>query len=134
MRLALDPVWKNPRMFEAKVLVPAGIVINVGIVAPITALTGTVFPGGADQVMLPHGLNEEWIQGCRRLAARQIFKEPNYPIAKPDPIILGDSKRICPSCCDTNTVKLDESERFEIIGVRGGKYTHCLNENCGYYW
>lgn len=53
VRLALDPGWLNTKMFEAKLLVPAGTRLSVGIVASVTLPIGTILPGGADQLLLP---------------------------------------------------------------------------------
>lgn len=138
IRLALDPRWKNIRMYEAKVIVPVETIINVGIVAPITTVDGTVLSGGAEQIMLPYNWSEGWIVGYRRVAARQLQVVPKYPLKTPNPVVLNDvRKAICPMCCDTNTVKLSANEKFTITGCNGGEYTmklHCLNEDCGYYW
>lgn len=138
IRLALDQRWKNTRMYEAKVVVPPGTTISVGIVAPITTVDGKVFAGGADQILLPYNWNENWIIGYRRVSARQLQVEPRYYTKDPVNIIINEAhKAVCPMCCDTNTVKLAESERFIITGRNGGVYTmklHCLNANCGYYW
>lgn len=138
IRLALDQRWKNTRMYEAKVIVPAGITISVGIVAPITTVDGTVFAGGADQILLSYNWHENWIIGYRRVSARQLQVEPRYYTKKPETIIInGAHKAVCPMCCDTNTVQLSESEQFTITGCNGGVYTmklHCLNTDCGYYW
>ncbi len=53
MRLALDPSWLNTKMYEEKILLPAGQKIIVGTVASVTLRTGAVLPGGADQILLP---------------------------------------------------------------------------------
>lgn len=42
MRMALNQLWGNPKMFEAKILVPSGTKINIGVVAPVTSKSGTV--------------------------------------------------------------------------------------------
>ena len=138
IRLALDPRWKNIRMYEAKVIVPVETTISVGIVAPIATADGTVLAGGAEQIMLPYNWSENWIVGYRRVAARQLQVVPKYPLKNPDPVILNDVRKpICPICCDTNTVELCDNEKFTITGCNGGEYTmklHCLNKDCGYYW
>ena len=125
-------------MYEAKVIVPLGTTINVGIVAPITTIDGTVFAGGADQILLPCNWDKNWIEGYRRVTARQLQVEPRYYAKDPEIIIVNEAhKAVCPMCCDTNTVHLSENERFTITGRNGGVYTmkfHCLNEDCGYYW
>lgn len=138
IRLALNPTWKNIRMYEAKVLVPKDIKISVGVVAPIYTTDNTKFEGGADQVYISEAWDEKWIVGYRRLSSRQIHTVPKYPLKDPGIIILNEThKSVCPMCCDINTVDLREDEQFTVLGSKGGVYTmkkHCLNEDCGYYW
>ena len=45
IRLALDPCWHNTKMHEAKLIIPAGIKLYVGKVAPVKLCTGTILPG-----------------------------------------------------------------------------------------
>ena len=114
LRLALQPGWKNTKMYEAKLIVPAGTRVNVGIVAPVTTPTGNVLPGGAPQIMLPEGWPEEIIEG----------KEKLYP-------------DICPRCCYPKVRKLDLNEYITITGSKGRRYTlkkECLNAECQYHW
>ena len=60
---ALLPDWKNTRISEAEILIPAGTELHIGIVAPQTIKsTGTILPGGADQILLPQSWPEEWVQ------------------------------------------------------------------------
>lgn len=59
---ALLPSWGNTRMYEAEIVIPKGTVINIGKVAPQTIpSTGTVLPGGADQVLLPQDWSLDWV-------------------------------------------------------------------------
>lgn len=83
MRLALKLEWKNTRMVEARLVVPAGTVIQVGIVAPQTLPTGTVLEGGADQVMLPADWPDEWITGYRTLRFHPQLTYPEYSSEEP---------------------------------------------------
>ena len=139
IRLALDPKWENTKMYEAKVEIPAGATINIGIVAPIVTTGGTILPGGAKQIYIKDKWSEDWIQGYRRVTARQLVKVPTYNLEYiPEPV--SKSKlygTICPLCGNEDIVHLEESEQFEIRGINGGKYImkkHCLNEDCEYYW
>lgn len=83
LRLALKLEWKNARMVEARLVVPAGTVIQVGIVAPQTLPTGTVLEGGADQIMLPAGWPDEWITGYRLLRFHPQLTYPEYRPEEP---------------------------------------------------
>lgn len=84
LRLALKQDWKNTRMVEARLLVPAGTVIQVGTVAPVTLDTGTVLPGGADQIMLPADWPEVWITGYRKLRFHPQLTYPEYGPTEPE--------------------------------------------------
>lgn len=140
MRLALNPKWKNAKMYEAKLVVPIGTEMNVGIVAPVVLPTGTVLPGGAPQIMLPPDWPEEWVQGYRRVSGRQLQIEPIYWPEEPEEITVGKAalySDICPRCCYPRTRKLEESERITITGSKGRRYTMgqvCLNPDCQYHW
>lgn len=140
MRLALNPKWKNAKMYEAKLIIPAGTKINVGIVAPVILPTGTVLPGGAPQIILPADWPETWIQGYRRISGRQLQVEPTYWPEEPEEIAVGKSTLytdVCPRCCFSHVRKLKESERIEITGSKGRRYTMgrvCLNPDCQYHW
>ena len=139
-RLALKPDWMNTKMYEVRLIVPAGTRLNIGIVAPVTMPSGEVLPGGAPQIMLPENWSEEWVQGYRRVSGRQLQIEPTYWPEKPEEIIEGKEKLypdICPRCCYPRIRKLSPGERFDITGCKGRVYTMkkmCLNPECGYYW
>lgn len=83
IRLALKLEWKNTRMVEARLIVPAGTVIQAGIVAPQTLPTGTVLEGGADQVMLPADWPDKWITGYRILRFHPQLTYPEYGPEEP---------------------------------------------------
>ena len=51
-RLALAPEWFNTKMYEEKLLVPAGTEFYLGIVAPVKMKSGTILSGGAQQILL----------------------------------------------------------------------------------
>ena len=140
MRLALHPKWFNTKMHEVKLVVPVGITVSIGVVAPVTLATGAVLPGGADQVFLPKDWPEEWIQGYRRVSSRQLQIPPTYWSEKPDMFVTKERKPgsgICPLCCYPNTRSLAAEEQFMIVGRSGRQYTmsqKCLNPACEYYW
>ena len=140
LRLALKPEWKNTKMYEAKLIVPTGTRLNIGIVAPMTMPSGEVLPGGAPQIMLPENWPEEWVQGYRRVSSRQLQIEPTYWPEKPEELVLEKDSLypdICPRCCYAHIRKLLPGEQFTITGSKGGRYAMkkvCLNPACGYYW
>ena len=140
LRLALDPNWLNTKMFEAKILVPKGTTLCVGVVASVTLSTGTVLPGGADQLLLPRDWLEDWVQGYRRITARQLQAVPYYWPQKPEEIVVGKNglyPHLCPLCGYERTKELNETEQFEIVGIKGNRYTmkrKCLNPACEYHW
>ena len=45
IRLALDPAWHNAKLVEERILVPIGVTLNVGKVAPVRLKTGTILDG-----------------------------------------------------------------------------------------
>lgn len=140
IRLALNPCWFNTKMYEAKVLVPSDVIVNLGIVASVKLPSGTILEGGAEQLLLPYAWDESWVQGYRRVTARQLQHPPQYwpdlqvGVTKTKQNLYSD---ICPLCGYIETVVLPIEERFEIIGIKGNHYTmkrKCLNPQCMYYW
>ena len=139
LRLALDPAWANTKMYEARLIVPAGISISIGTVASVVLKTGTVLPGGADQILLPQGWPESWITGYRRLTARQLQSPPCFSSQKPPKYDSKENlyRMICPACGCEKCRKLPEEEHFTITGSKGNPYVMqyaCLNPDCQYYW
>ena len=139
LRLALNPAWANTKMYEARLTVPAGVTISIGTVASVVLKTGTVLPGGADQVLLPQGWPESWITGYRRLAARQLQSPPYFSPQKPPEYDSKENlyRMICPACGCGECRKLPEGEQFTITGSKGNPYVMqyaCLNPDCQYYW
>lgn len=139
-RLALNPAWLNTKMFEAKVLVPPDVIVNFGIVASVKLPTGTILEGGAEQLLLPYNWDDSWVQGYRRVTARQLQHPPQYwpdlnvEVVRSKQNLYSD---ICPLCGYTKTKVLPVGEQFEIIGMKGNRYTmkrKCLNPYCAYYW
>ena len=63
IRLALNPAWHNAKMVEEKIVVPVGVILNVGQIAPVHLKTGTILEGGANQVLFPQNWSKEWIAG-----------------------------------------------------------------------
>ena len=121
LRLALDPAWANTKMYEARLIVPAGISIRIGTVASVVLKTGTVLPGGADQILLPQGWPESWITGYRRLTARQLQLPPCFSSQKP---LECDSKEnlyrmICPVCGCEECQKLPEENSSPLQAAKG---------------
>lgn len=86
MRLALNPQWKNASYVEEKIVVPKDVVINVGVVAPVKLLSGTILEGGADQILLPFGWSEEWVVGYRFVTSEPMMDYPQYMKKKPNEI------------------------------------------------
>lgn len=139
LRLALAPAWFNTKMYEAMLIVPIGEMLSIGIVASVKLNTGTVLPGGADQVLLPYGWPEDWITGYRRLTSRQLQSLPYFTSNKPTVYNTKETlyTRICPACGCEEIHELSMNEQFTISGCKGNQYTmhsHCLNPECQYYW
>ncbi len=86
MRLALDPQWKNALYIEEKIIVPKDVILNIGIVAPVKMLSGTILPGGAEQIVLPKNWSEKWVVGYRYVTSEPLMKYPEYSTEKPDAI------------------------------------------------
>lgn len=86
MRLALDPQWKNALYIEEKIIVPNDVIINVGVVAPVKLLSGTILDGGADQILLPYNWSEEWVAGYRFVTSEPLMDYPIYSKEKPNEI------------------------------------------------
>lgn len=142
LRLALDPKWFSTKAYEEKILLPKGSIINMGIVAPVILKTGTVLPGGADQILLPKNWSEDWIIGYRRVTTRQLINPPEFKLKKSD-LPNSDVKAtvykipVFCSCGGSDVTKLENSEQFEVDGSKGNRYImrfHCNNPKCGYYW
>lgn len=85
-RLSLDPQWKNALYIEEKLLIPKGVVLQVGAVGPVTLLSSTVLEGGADQVLLPKDWPEDWVIGYRYVTSEPLMEYPTYSTEKPDEI------------------------------------------------
>lgn len=143
IRFALDPQWKNTKMYEVKILVPKNTIISIGVVAPIKLKTGTILPGGAEQVLLPFKWPLKWIIGVRRVTNRQLQIVPEYPIPrkKLKDIICTKKSNLyqlsCPLCGNEQIVQLSKHEKFLVTGAKGNKYLmrfHCMNKKCDYYW
>ncbi|RDW16454.1 hypothetical protein CWR48_16350 [Oceanobacillus arenosus] len=68
---ALLPEWKNTRMYEAKIVVPKGEILNIGRVALQTIIeTGTILIGDADQILLPRDWSIKWIKDIRTIPSK----------------------------------------------------------------
>lgn len=86
IRLALNPQWKNALYIEEKIIVSKNVTINVGVVAPVKLLSGTILEGGADQILLPPNWPEEWIDGYRFVTSEPLMSYPEYTKSKPNEI------------------------------------------------
>lgn len=86
MRLALNPQWKNALYIEEKIIVLKYVVINLGVVAPIKLLSGTILEGGADPILLPFDWSEEWVVGYRFVTSEPLMDYPKYQKEKPNEI------------------------------------------------
>ena len=78
IRLALDPAWHNAKLVEAKIVVPIGITLNVGVIAPVCLKTGTLLEGEADQILLQFNWGKEWIVGYREVTSKPLLEYPDY--------------------------------------------------------
>jgi hypothetical protein len=137
IRLALDPQWLNTKMYEIKIAIPEGITLNIGKIAPITTLSGFVFEGGADQVLLPRNWPKSWIVGYRRVSLNQLLDTPKYSME--DPSQKDDKFTIyphsCPLCNSINTIKLAKNDEIKYKGSKGNNFiahNKCLD--CLLYW
>lgn len=144
MRMALDQLWGNPKMFEAKILLPTETTINIGRVAPVTSKSGTVFTGGADQILLPKDWPAEWVIGYRRVSMRQLQQVPTFKEGIPKDEIMNVEDlykpRTCPMCGSINNIIVyhgEDSDYGEDLCEDGttciARY-HCLESDCLYYW
>ena len=140
IRLALDPSWLNTRMYEAKILLPKGNKISVGIVAPVKLKTGTILDGGADQIILPQNWSEEYVVGYRFVTTHQLINPPTYTMSEPEEKVSKNNLyRIpaCPNCSGSNVVMLAANNKIVVTGSNGGRYQmkyKCNNAQCNYYW
>jgi hypothetical protein len=58
-------------MFEAKIEVPKGEILNIGKVALQTIeKTGTILKVGSDQIILPHDWPLDWITNIRVVSSK----------------------------------------------------------------
>ena len=88
MRLALNPQWKNALYIEEKIIVPKNVFLNIGIVAPVEFLSGTILEGGADQVLLSENWSENWVVGYRFVTSEPVMDYPEYTKEKSSEIRL----------------------------------------------
>lgn len=143
MRLALLPQWKNTKMYEVKLCLPKGFIINIGIAAPQPP-DKKIFAGGAEQILLPRVSREEmdkWSLGYRRITARQLTKVPSYPFTSVEEVVKSINLYpvFCPECqcSEIHKIENEEKEQYTFVGSKGGVYImqyKCLNPHCGYIW
>lgn len=60
------PEW-NTIQYEAKIVVPEGTILNIGIVEEQGIADGILLEGGGDQILLPPNWDLNWIQNIRVL-------------------------------------------------------------------
>lgn len=82
MRPALNPQWKNALYIEEKIVAPKNVILNIGIVAPVKLLSGTILEGGADQVLLPENWSEKWVVGYRFVTSEPFMNYLKYATEK----------------------------------------------------
>lgn len=82
IRLALNPQWKNALYIEEKIIVPKNVILNIGIVAPVKLLSGTILEGGADQVLLPENWSKKWAVGYRFVTSEPFMNHLKYATEK----------------------------------------------------
>ncbi len=137
LRLALDPQWLSTRMYEAKILIPVGTILNYGIVAPVITRGGTVLPGGAEQVLMPIDWSESWIRGYRRITFSQIHSEPEFSM---DIVSVINNKSTlyphnCPICGSLDVTYFKDEEALQFTGSKGCTYrAHYKCNACSLYW
>ncbi|HHL0973685.1 MULTISPECIES: WXG100 family type VII secretion target [Bacillus cereus group] len=68
--LALLPEWKNTRQYEAVIQAPEGTILQIGRAEKQTTMSGTIFKGDEDQVLLPFGYPSEWIKEVREIPGK----------------------------------------------------------------
>lgn len=82
MRLALNPQWKNALYIEEKIVVPKNVILNIGIVAPVKLLSGTILEGGAEQIPLLENWSKEWVVGYRFVISEALMDYSKYTTEK----------------------------------------------------
>lgn len=65
------------------------MILNIGIVAPVKLLSGTILEGGADQVLLPENWSEKWVVGYRFVTSEPLMDYPEYTTERRNPMKLG---------------------------------------------
>ena len=64
------------------------MILNIGIVAPVKLLSGTILEGCADQVLLPENWSEKWVVGYRFVTSEPSMDYSEYTTKKPNEIRL----------------------------------------------
>ena len=68
---ALLPEWKNTRMYQATIKIPQETILDIGKVASQEIKkTGTVLPGGVDQILMPMNWPLDWIKEIKVIPSR----------------------------------------------------------------
>ncbi len=65
--LALNKDWGNSALYRATIVIPAGTQVSIGGAKQVTSADGTVYPGGARQVVIHQPWSAKmnaWIQNC----------------------------------------------------------------------
>lgn len=83
---ALLSEWGNTIEWEAKIIVPAGTIVSVGVVGPQAGTNPPQFlPGGADQILLPYG----WLKNTNFQVAVRKLDNQGKPTTNFKDIPLG---------------------------------------------
>lgn len=137
-RLALLPIWRNTKMYEAKFIVPSGEKFYAGIAAPQVTASGTVLKGGAEQIYIPdiRAKWDEWVCGYRRITSRQLDEPPEYMLGAIKEEVSKEElySLMCPKCTFTQIEKLRVNDLNNNMKRSGELFFKCCNPECGYQW
>lgn len=76
--LAILKKWSNMQ-FEAEFVVEKGTTLNLGKIAP-----QSIYSGGADQVLLPRNIPENWVKNVKDLKTGKTYSLEEFKIAFPE--------------------------------------------------
>lgn len=81
--LALHISFNNDMRFLSTIEVPQNTVINIGKVGPYPPGSINSLPGGADQILLPEGYNQNWIKQILDSQTGQIYTLDQFKLQFP---------------------------------------------------
>ena len=76
--LAILKKWSNMQ-FEAEFVVEKGTTLNLGKIAP-----QSIYSGGADQVLLPRNIPENWVKNIKDLKTGKTYSLEEFKTAFPE--------------------------------------------------